>query len=84
MVVKKRNNKLTVENLANELADKPYDQKQDNIVRITISLPESILYTIEDMAISNKRNRRELRSISAIIRKSIKYYLNIKLNTNKN
>ena len=80
MVLKKRNSgidKLAVENLANELADKPYDQEQDNIVRTTITLPESVLYKLEDMAIRNKRQKKGLRSVSALIRESIKSYLDI-------
>jgi hypothetical protein len=80
MVIKKRNNtidKLAAEDLANELADKPYGQKQDNIARATISLPTSVLFKLEDMAIKNKREKNDLRSVSAIIRECIKAYLDI-------
>ena len=80
MVIKKRNNtidKLAAEDLANELADKPYGQKQDNIARATISLPTSVLFKLEDMAIRNKREKNDLRSVSAIIRECIKAYLDI-------
>lgn len=80
MVIKKRNNnvdKLAVESLANELADRPYGQKQNRIARATISLPTSVLFKLEDMAIKNKREKNDLRSVSAIIRKCIKVYLDI-------
>jgi hypothetical protein len=81
MTIKKRSaivDRFAVENLANELADKPYgDQKQDEIVRTTISLPSSVLFKLEDMAISNKRKKADLRSVSAIIRGCIKNYLQI-------
>ena len=80
MVIKKRNNtvdKLAAEDLANELADRPYGQKQDSIARATISLPTSVLFKLEDMAIKNKREKNDLRSVSAIIRKCIKAYLDI-------
>lgn len=80
MVIKKRNNtvdKLAAEDLANELADRPYGQKQDSIARATISLPASVLFKLEDMAIKNKREKNDLRSVSAIIRECIKAYLDI-------
>ncbi|KAF8818043.1 hypothetical protein [Rickettsia endosymbiont of Cardiosporidium cionae] len=80
MVIKKRNSgvdKLAVENLAKELADKPYGEKQDNMIRATITLPESAFYKLEDIALRNKRDRKGLRSISALIRESIKSYLDI-------
>ena len=80
MVIKKRNNtvdKLAAEDLANELADRPYGQKQDSIARATISLPASVLFKLEDMAIKNKRKKNDLRSVSAIIRECIKAYLDI-------
>lgn len=77
-MIKTRNkpiDKLAVENLANELADKPYGQKQHNIVRTTISLPASLLFKLEDIATNNKRRKKDLRSVSAIIRNCIKVYL---------
>jgi hypothetical protein len=43
------NNTATAEDLANELADRPYGQKQDSIARATISLPASVLFKLEDM-----------------------------------
>lgn len=82
MAIKKRvpNNidRTDIENLANELADKPYGQKkQDDLVRTTISLPASVLFKLEDISRVNKRKKNELKSVSAIIRDCIKKYLNI-------
>jgi hypothetical protein len=81
MTIKKRipNNidNKAIENLANELADKPYGQKQDTLVRTTISLPSSVLYKLEDMALNNKRKKDNLRSVSAILRHCIKKCLQI-------
>lgn len=73
MVIKKRssNNQQKIEDLAKELADKPYGQEKKEdvfLARTTITLPSSILFTLEDMAKNNKRNKNNLRSVSAIIR----------------
>ncbi|ACR47946.1 MAG: hypothetical protein ACEY3D_00185 [Rickettsia sp.] len=82
MVLKKRSivdTKKAIENLANELADKPYGTKQekDYIVRTTISLPASVLFKLEDIARNNKRAKSKLKSVSAILRDCIKNTLNI-------
>ena len=81
MTIKKRIvsaniDKIEIEKLANELADKPYGQKQDTIVRTTISLPESVLSKLEDLARNNKRKKESLKSVSAIIRYCIENSLN--------
>jgi hypothetical protein len=82
MAIKKRtsaNLDNPIENLANELADKPYGQKQnyENIVRTTITLPASVLFKLEDIARSNKREKDSLKSVSAVVRYCIKNCLNI-------
>lgn len=81
MVIKKRNNsnQKKIEDLAKELADKPYgeEKKEDVLVRTTITLPSSVLFTLEDMAKDNKRNRNNLRSVSAIIRNCIEKTLGL-------
>lgn len=81
MVIKKRNNnnQKKIEDLAKELADKPYgeEKKEDILARTTITLPSSVLFTLEDMAKDNKRNRNNLRSISAIIRNCIEKTLGL-------
>ena len=82
MVIKKRSlNNNAIENLANELADKPYGiikhQEHDKLTRTTISLPASVLLKLEDIARTNKRTKEELKSVSAIIRYCIKEQLQI-------
>ena len=83
MAIKQRisniSDKLAIENIANELADRPYweQKKDDSITRTTISLPCSILFKLEDLAKDNKRKKREFRSVSAIIRHCIKETLHI-------
>ena len=65
----------SIEKLANELADKPYGSKliemSNDLSRTTISLPSSILFKLEDMAKINKREKKPLKSVSAIIRSYI-------------
>ena len=77
MTLKRRkNNSINnsdIESLANELADKPYgakieEHKQDVITRVTVSLPSSMLSKLEDAALMNKRQSKDLKSVSAIIR----------------
>lgn len=75
MAIKKRDNstdkKKAIENLANELADRPYGMKEednDELVRTTITLSKSLLFKLEDLAKNNKRKKEDLRSVSAIIR----------------
>lgn len=80
MAIKKRPNKIDktdIDNLANELADKPYGQRYDTIVRTSISLPSSVLFKLEDLALTNKRKGENLRSVSAIIRDCIAKSLSI-------
>ena len=81
MAIKKRLSNPTnqaIENLANELADKPYGSKiEDDIARTTISLPASLLFKLEDMAINNKRKKDNLKSVSAIIRDCIEKHLKV-------
>ena len=81
MVIKKRSNdnQQKIEDLAKELADKPYgtEKKENVLTRTTITLPLSVLFTLEDMAKDNKRNKNNLRSVSAIIRDCIEKTLGL-------
>lgn len=81
MVIKKRNtnNQQKIEDLVKELADKPYgeEKKEDVLTRTTITLPLSTLFTLEDMAKNNKRNKNNLRSVSAIIRDCVEKTLGL-------
>ena len=75
-IVKKQS---AIEELVNTLADKPYGDEKENksIVRTTVSLPASVLFTLEDLAKINKRNKNDLRSVSAIIRNCIEKTLGL-------
>ncbi len=72
--------------LANQLADKPYGQEKPNtkkvmegeIARTTISLPKQLFETIEDMAMTNKRQGVEPKNVSAIVRDALELYLDSK------
>lgn len=71
------------EALAKKLADKPYGDRDkqveaapEPVSRTTISLPASLLRQLEDLAYSNKREGRELRNVSAIVREALNQYLN--------
>lgn len=59
-----------IESLANELSEKPYGEAKSNAncVRTTVSLDSSVLIKLEDFAKQNKRNKKELKSVSAIVR----------------
>ncbi|TMX14283.1 CopG family transcriptional regulator [Aeromonas salmonicida subsp. achromogenes] len=70
--------------LALRLADKPYGDPgkipttpliADKQCRTTISLSESMLMVVEDLAIRNKRNGHEPKSVSAIVREALDLYL---------
>ena len=60
----------TIESLADELSEKPYGEAKQNscYVRTTISLDSDMLIKLEDFAKKNKRNKKELKSVSAIVR----------------
>lgn len=59
-----------IESLANELSEKPYGSKKsyDKMVRTTISLDSEVLIKLEDFAQKNKRDKKDLKSVSAIVR----------------
>lgn len=77
------------EALANRLADKPYGAEirrdvpekpapavvAETVSRTTISLPDSMLIEIEDLARDNKRNSTGPRTVSAIAREAFNMYL---------
>ncbi|EHL5833709.1 CopG family transcriptional regulator [Salmonella enterica] len=70
------------EELAQRLADKPYGTPEkikpelDKQCRTTISLSESLLMTVEDLALKNKRNGKDPKNVSAIVREALELYLN--------
>ena len=69
----------TAEALAQRLADKPYGAPEkpepEKQCRTTISLGESMLVTIEDLALRNKRNGKDPKNVSAIVRVALEQYL---------
>jgi len=93
-MVKKRSetgavaNKATpeqAEQLAAEIADKPYGQKKEKLspsakkqsaeseksLPIGISLPESMIEKLQDKALSNKRKKAGEKSVSGLIREAL-------------
>eukprot|EP01133_Synstelium_polycarpum_P016794 gene16794-19973_t len=70
---------LMNEALAQRLADKPYGAPEkpepEKQCRTTISLGESMLVTIEDLALRNKRNGKDPKNVSAIVRVALEQYL---------
>lgn len=79
--IKRRHiNSNSIEKLANELADKPYGQQKivsDGLARTTISLPSALLFKLEDIAKKNKRDKKELKSVSAIIKHYIEKHIQV-------
>ena len=77
MAIKKRNKEVSeeAEKLANEIADKPYGQSQneieDEMTTTSFALPKTVLYALEDIAQKNKRAGIEPKNVSALIREAI-------------
>lgn len=71
-----------VDALESELVDKPYGVKVSSIstkvneqtARTTISLPKSLLEKTEDIALKNKREGKDPKSVSGIIREALEFY----------
>ncbi|PIJ50001.1 CopG family transcriptional regulator [Erwinia sp. OLTSP20] len=73
--------------LAQRLADKPYGDPAKSVpekdapekqCRTTISLYESMLLQVEDLALKNKRNGKDPKNVSAIVREALELYLSDK------
>lgn len=66
------------EALAQRLADKPYGALEkpepEKQCRTTISLGESMLVKVEDIALRNKRNGKDPKNVSAIVREALELY----------
>ena len=64
--------------LANKLADKGYGDEAraepDTLSRSTISLPTSLLRAVEDLALKNKRSKRQPNSVSGVVRDALAIY----------
>ncbi len=82
--IKPKPSQKSIEKLADKIADKPYGKKsqaiEDNdnseeLERITISIPRSMKYALDDLMLDRKRNKKPNRTASAMIREAIKVYL---------
>ena len=75
----KRVYRIMSENSLLLLHDKPYGAPEkpepEKQCRTTISLGESMLVTIEDLALRNKRNGKDPKNVSAIVRVALEQYL---------
>jgi len=78
-----------VEKLADKMADKPYGKaisenasdtpdSHVELERITISIPQVMSYTLDDIARERKRNKLPNRTVSAIVREALELYLDKK------
>lgn len=69
------------EMLAEQLSDKPYGREkqladlQQETVRTSISLPKTLLETLEDLTRHNKRRGIGPKTVSAIVRESLEKHL---------
>ncbi|WP_410687946.1 hypothetical protein [Avibacterium paragallinarum] len=62
------------EKLAEQLADKPYGKAKpydETMVRTSFALPKTLLNSLEDEALANKRAGIEPKSVSEIIRRAL-------------
>lgn len=70
-----------INDLIDQLADKPYGEpakrgpgrprRVPKATPLTISLPDTMIERIEDVALKNKRKKKDLRTVSAIIRDAL-------------
>ena len=63
---------------ADELSDRTYGEdkkKKNEMVRTSISLDRDLMNEVEDLALKNKRMKRDPKSFSAIVREALTSYL---------
>ena len=86
MIRRRKFNEIDAENLANELADKPYGFKarkeikkaDSDFTRTSISIPLAMLEDLENLALKNKRSGENLKTVSAIIRAAVYNFISNK------
>ena len=82
MTIKIRNTDIldtsAAEKFINEMVDKPYGINE-RIERITISIDGGLYDKLDDIVRSRKRQKQENRTISALLREAVEFYLS---NTN--
>ena len=65
-----------INKLVSDMADKNYGiEKKETSVVTSISLPESMLIMLEDLALENKRAGIHPKNVSSIIRASVELYV---------
>ena len=73
--VRKQPTKQEIEKVTNELADRTYGEPKDKTVGTSITIPQSLLHEVEDLALANKRKGIEPKSVSAMIRIALTNYI---------
>jgi hypothetical protein len=76
--LKKSPSNSEIEKLADELSDRTYGEdkkKKNEMVRTSISLDRDLMNEVEDLALKNKRMKRDPKSFSAIVREALTSYL---------
>ncbi|MCD9496911.1 hypothetical protein [Photobacterium carnosum] len=76
--LKKSPSNTDIEKLADELSDRTYGEdkkKKNEMVRTSISLDRDLMNEVEDLALKNKRMKRDPKSFSAIVREALTSYL---------
>ncbi len=82
MAIKKRSTIANQANtLADQIADKPYGKHNkservvgDEYITTSISIPQSMLQQLEDLALINKRSMNGPKNVSALIRSAVTTY----------
>jgi predicted DNA-binding protein len=74
MAIKIRNAVEAADQFIKEMADKPYGVN-DRLERITISIEGTLFDKIDDVVRKRKRAKQENRTISALIREALEYYI---------
>ena len=72
--LKKSPSNSEIEKLADELSDRTYGEdkkKKNEMVRTSISLDRDLMNEVEDLALKNKRMKRDPKSFSAIVREGL-------------
>lgn len=71
--IKLKSHRKTIKNRANKISKKI--EVNEGLERITITIPRSMKYAVDDLIIDRKRQKKTDRSASAMIRAALKVYL---------
>lgn len=78
---KKAHDPVAIEKFVNEMADKPYGHEpksppaKDEMMPVSITIPRSLRDKLDNMALKNKHEKGELRTVSAIVRAALEDYM---------